>query len=144
MMKKINLAVYNFAGSLRIMMHFLLKVDKPHIFAPIKAILDTGSPTTLISPADMEKMRISKLQIKKMEGRKKQSKIGGGQIYTKIIENAKISLENFEIEMPVEFPVENEDSSIPSLIGIDFLIKTKAKLFFDPTNKKAHLEINEE
>jgi hypothetical protein len=45
-MVKIPLEVYDFANGLRPMAHFLLRSEKPHIFAPIKAIVDTGSPKT--------------------------------------------------------------------------------------------------
>jgi hypothetical protein len=46
--------------------------------------------------------------------------------------------------MPVDFPISgDEKSSQPSLLGVDFMLKTKAKLFFDPTNKEAYFEIED-
>ncbi len=144
-MKKIPLEVYHFANSLRIMVHFLLRCKDPHIFTFIRAIVDTGSPTTLIGTSDIKRMRLSKIQLNKLEGREKPINIGGGQVYTKVIENANLRVgEDFEIEMPVDFPVRGEESPIqPSLLGVDFMLKTKSKLFFDPINKKAYFEIED-
>ncbi len=144
-MKRIPLQVYHFANSLRIMVHFLLRCEEPHIFTPIRAIVDTGSPTTLIGPSDIKRMRLSKIQLNKLEGKKKSINIGGGQVYTKIIENANIKIgENFEIEIPIDFPVEGEENPLqPSLLGIDFMLKTRAKLFFDPNNREAYFEIED-
>ena len=142
-MKKIPLEVYNFAGSLRIMTHFLLKIDGLQHSIPINAIVDTGSPVTLIGPLDTKRMRLSKLQLEKLQGRNKPVNIGGGQIVTKILEGSKLRFNNiFEVEMPVDFPIKGEENPFqPSLLGIDFMLKTKARLFFDPTNKNAYFEI---
>ena len=45
-MQKIPLDVYDFAGSLRVMAHFWLKVEELAKSIPIRAIVDTGSPVT--------------------------------------------------------------------------------------------------
>jgi len=46
--------------------------------------------------------------------------------------------------MPVDFPVKGEEMSIqPSLLGVDFMLKTRAKLFFDPANKEAYFEVED-
>ena len=51
--------------------------------------------------------------------------------------------DNFEVEMPVEFPISGEENpSQPSLLGIDFMLKTKAKLVFNPNKKEAYFEID--
>jgi len=144
-MKKIPLEVYHFANNLRIMAHFLLRCESPHIFMPIKAIVDTGSPITIIGPLDIKRMRLSKIQLQKLEGRHKPINIGGGQIFTKVLEKAKLRFgDNLEVEMPVDFPIKNEEESIqPTLLGVDFMLKLKAKLFFDPTNKEAYFEIKD-
>ena len=57
-MKRIPLEVYEFAGDLRVMAHFILRVEELSRFVPINAIVDTGSPITLIGPLDTKKMRI--------------------------------------------------------------------------------------
>ena len=127
------------------MAHFLLRCENPHVFAPIRAIVDTGSPTTLIGPSDIKKMRLSKLQLDKLDGREKLINVGGGEVFTKIVKNANIKMgESFEVEMPIDFPIRNEDTSVqPSLLGVDFMLKTRSKLFFDPSKKEAYFEIEE-
>lgn len=141
-MKKISLEVYNFADSLRIMAHLLLRIEGlPSI--PIRAIVDTGSPITLIGPLDTMRMRLSKIQLEKLQGRNKSVNIGGGQVTTKIIESSKLRFsDGLEVEMPVEFPISGkENPSQPSLLGVDFMLKTKAKLFFDVSKREAYFEI---
>jgi|SRR3989338_1410525 len=142
-MRKIPLEVYNFAGSLRIMARFLLRIEGlPSL--PINAIVDTGSPITLIGPLDSLRMRLSKIQLEKLQGRNKPVNIGGGQVMTKILEGSKLKFSDIlEIEMPVEFPISGkENPSQPSLLGVDFMLKTKAKLVFDPSKKEAYFEID--
>lgn len=143
-MTKIPLEVYHFAGDLRVMAHFLLKIEEFPII-PINAIVDTGSPVTLIGPLDTKRMRISKYRLKNLEGRNKPVNIGGGKITTKILEKSKLKFKgDFEIDMPVDFPISGEENPFqPSLLGVDFLLKAKAKLFFDPSNKKAYFEIED-
>jgi len=70
-MKRIPLQVYHFAGDLRAMAHFLLKIEGFPQSLFIRAIVDTGSPITLIGPLDSKRMRISKIQLNKLEGRHK-------------------------------------------------------------------------
>jgi hypothetical protein len=143
-MKKISLEVYHFAGSLRIIATFLLRVEDPiKVFLPIKAIVDTGSPITLISSTDLQRMRISKLQLQNIPVKNNPVNIGGGQIFTKEIEKTKIKFGNdIEVEMPINFPVKGEGSQ-PSLLGIDFMLKTKSKLIFNPSKKEAYFEIED-
>lgn len=144
-MQKINLEVYDFAGSLRVMAHFWLKIEELSKSIPIQAIVDTGSPVTLIGTLDTRRMRISRISLRNLYGRNKPVNIGGGKIVTKILDKTKLKFANgFEIEMPVDFPIEGENNSFqPSLLGVDFLLRTKSKLFFDPTNKKAYFEIED-
>jgi len=143
-MKKIPLEVYNFAGSLRVMAHLLLRIEGlPSI--PIKAIVDTGSPITLIGPLDTLRMRLSKIQLRKLQGRNKSVNIGGGRVTTKRLYGSKLRFgSNLEVEMPVDFPMEgDENPQQPSLLGVDFMLKTKAKLFFNPSKREAYFEIED-
>ena len=153
-MKRVPLEVYSFAGDLRAMAHFLLKIEELSRFIDEleknhpeikRAIVDTGSPITLIGPLDTKRMRISKLQLNRLEGRNKPVNIGGGQILTKIINNSKLKFgDHLEIDMPVEFPIKGEENPVqPSLLGVDFLLKTKSTLVFNPNKKEAYLEIEE-
>jgi len=143
-MKRIPLEVYNFAGSLRIVATFLLRVEEPiKIFLPIKAIVDTGSPITIISSADLQRMRISQLQLQNIPAKNNPVNIGGGQVFTKEIVKSKIKFSNgIEVEMPINFPIKGEETKT-NLLGVDFMLKTKSKLFFDPTNKVAYFEIED-
>lgn len=145
-MQKIPLQVYDFANGLRIMAHFWLRIEEIDRSIPIRAILDTGSPVTLIGVLDVMRMRISTLKLKKLEGRNKPVNIGGGQITTRILEGTTLRFsEGFEVSMPVDFPIEGQrNPSQPSLLGVDFLLKANAKLFFNPSKKEAYLEIGEE
>lgn len=143
-MKRISLEVYNFSDDLRIMAHFLLKVEGFPMHIPIRAIVDTGSPITLIGPLDTKRVRLSKIQLNKLVGKNKPVNIGGGKILTRIAEKSKLKFaEGSEFEMPVEFPIKDEENpNQPSLLGVDFMLKTGAKLFFDPANKEAYFEID--
>ena len=142
-MKRIPLDVYNFAGDLRVMAHFLLKIEEISRSIPVRAIVDTGSPITLIGTLDTKRMRISKLQLNRLDGRHKPINIGGGKILTKTIDNSKIKFRNnIEIDAPVEFPIKDDESpSQPSLLGVDFLLKSKSKLVFNPDKREAYLEL---
>ena len=142
---KIPLEVYYFAGGLRAMARFLLQSKEPHIFAPIEAIVDTGSPTTILGMLDIERMRISPLQLKKLESRKEPISYGGGEVETKILQEAKLKFgEHFECIMPVQIIVEKIDGrSQPTILGVDFLANNKLKFIFNPIKKEAYFESSE-
>jgi hypothetical protein len=144
-MRRIPLQIYPFSGSLRIMAHFLLKIEGIPLSIPIRAIVDTGSPVTLIGPLDTKRIRLSKIQLKKLEGKHKPVNIGGGQIITKTLEKSTLKFgDDLQVNMPVDFPVKGEEGSFqPSLLGVDFMLKTKSRLFFDPANKEAYFEIED-
>jgi len=144
-MGRIPLQVYYFAGSLRVMAHFWLRIEELSKSIPIKAIVDTGSPVTLVGSLDTTRMRISPFSLKNLEGRNKPVNIGGGQITTKILDGTTLKFgSGFEVNMPVDFPISGESNPFqPSLLGIDFLLKTKATLIFNPDKKEAYLEIKE-
>jgi len=127
------------------MAHFLLTSEDPKIFAPINAIVDTGSPITLIGPTDLSRMRLSSIQIKKLVGKNRPINIGGEQIFTRTLEKANLKFgDHIKIEMPVDFPIKIDNKSTqPSLLGVDFLLKTKSRLVFDPDKRIAYLEMGE-
>ena len=108
-MGKIPLEVYPFAGNLRIMAHFILRSEDPKLFIPVRAIVDTGSPITLIGSLDLQRMRLSKIQLQKLIGKLRPINVGGSKIYTKILEKANLRFgNNLEISMPVEFPLKGD------------------------------------
>ena len=131
-MKRIPLQVYNFANSLRPIAHFLLKSKDLDFSIPIIAIVDTGSPITLIGISDLKRMRLSNLQLNKLIGKNNEVNIGGGKVVTRILEEANLKFgTDLNINMPIQFPINsNENSFQPSLLGVDFMLKSKSKISF--------------
>jgi len=136
---RIPLQVRDFAGGLRVMAHFLIRSEKPHLFGSIESIVDTGSPTTILGVPDTKRMRVSQIQLKELESRKEPHAYGGGQLKTKILRGAKLKFgEHFECEMDVQIPVEEvSECTQPTILGVDFMEKNKFRLVFDPVKKRS-------
>ncbi len=79
---KIPIRVEFFAGGLRPITTLTLRSETPHIFGFVNAIIDTGSPTTILGGADIQRMRISQIQMQKLIGEEKEVNIGGAQLKT--------------------------------------------------------------
>jgi len=143
---RIPLKVCFFAGGLRAMAHFLVISEIPHIFTPIEAIVDTGSPTTILGIPDLKRARVSQIQLNRLESKKEPMSYGGGKVQVKTLKNAKLKFgEHYDCEMPISIPVEgNKDCSQPTILGVDFMILNNFKLFFDPNKGEAYLESSEE
>ncbi len=125
------------------MLKVILASEDPKIFLPISAIIDTGSPTTLIGGADMRRMRLSKLQINKIIGRKEEVDIGGSKLQTIKLKNMGFRIGNYlNTQLDVQFPLSGEGKKQPSLLGVDFLEKTKANFCFNPHKRESYLEID--
>lgn len=125
------------------MLNVILRFDNPKIFLPIKAIIDTGSPTTLIGISDMRRMRLSKIQLGKIPGMFHEINIGGGKVKTIKLENMEFGIGNYlNTKLDVQFPVDGEEKAQPSLLGVDFLEKIKANFCFNPSKKESYLEID--
>jgi hypothetical protein len=141
---RIPLQVYDFAGGLRIMAHLLLKAEEPHIFGSIRAIVDTGSPATIIGNGDAERMRVSKIQLKNLETPKNPVAIGGGRIVTKIVKNADVQIgtdfKSGPMDILVPFQSDEGGSCQPTILGVDFMERNRLRLFFDPINKEAYFD----
>jgi len=141
---QIPLQVYWFAGGLRIVAHFLIQCDEPHIFGSVKAVVDTGSPTTIIGTADMNRMRVSKIQLRNLQTRRNPVAIGGGNLQTKIVKNAKITFggefESAPIDVCIPSYSDEGGSCQVTILGVDFMQENKLTLFFDPINKEAYFE----
>ncbi len=142
---RIPLKVYFFAGGLRAIVRFLIQSKEPHIFGFVEAIVDTGSPTTILGMLDVKRMRVSPIQLKKLESRKKPIACGGSLIKTKNLQKAKLKIGQYlECMMPVQIPVDEiQGGSQPTILGVDFLIENKLKLIFDPNKKEAYFESSE-
>lgn len=139
---RIPIRVEFFAGGLRPIATLTLRSETPHIFGFINAIIDTGSPTTIIGSADVQRMRISQIQMQKLTGEEKEVNLGGAQLKTRILPEAQLSIENkIKVKIPVQIPVKTvKGVPPPSIIGVDFLVAGRLKFFFDPNNKEAYLE----
>jgi len=141
---QIPLQVYWFAGGLRVMAHFLIQCEHPHIFGVVKAVVDTGSPTTILGVADLKRMRVSSIQLKSLETRRDNVSIGGGSLKTKLIKNVKISFSDIFksniLEICAPFDSGDGGSCQVTILGVDFMEKNNLKLFFDPIGKKAYFE----
>jgi len=142
---KIPVRVEFFAGGLRPLVTIILKSKEPHIFGFVNAIIDTGSPTTILGGADIQKMRISQIQMQKLVGCEKEVNIGGAQIKTRILPEAELSIGNkVNIKLDIQIPVKIiKGVPPPTILGVDFLLKTKSNFFFNPSKKEAYLETSD-
>ena len=139
---KIPIRVEYFAGGLRPLATVTLRSEIPHIFGFVNAIIDTGSPTTILGCADIQRMRLSQIQMQKLIGEEKEVNLGGAQIKTKILPEAELSIGGkAKVRISIQVPVKLiKGTPPPTIIGVDFLLAGKLKFFFDPTKKEAYLE----
>ena len=122
-----------------------LRSETPHIFGFVNAIIDTGSPITILGSADMQRMRISQIQMQKFIGEEKEVNLGGAQIKTRILPEAELNIgDKIKIKIPVQVPVKIiKGVPPPTIIGVDFILEGKLKFFFDPAGKEAYLETSD-
>ncbi len=141
---RIPIKVEFFAGGLRPMVALILRSKTPHIFGFINAIVDTGSPSTILGSADVQKMRISQIQMQKLIGAEKEVNLGGAQMKTRSLPEAELSLKDKVIKIPVQVPVKIiKGVPPPTIIGVDFLLEGKLKFFFDPSSREAYFETSD-
>ena len=139
---KIPVRVEFFAGGLRPFITVCVKSQAPKIFGFVNAIIDTGSPTTILGAGDVQRMRLSQIQMQKLEGVEKEVNLGGATIKTRILPEAELmfggrSVKIFSIQVPVKMIKGNPP---PTILGVDFLVQGKLKFFFDPNKKDSYLE----
>jgi|SRR3989344_450526 len=141
---RIPIKVEFFAGGLRPMVTLILRSKTPAIFGFINAIVDTGSPSTILGSADVQKMRISQVQMQKLVGVEKEVNLGGTQMKTRSLPEAELRIKDKIIKIPVQVPVKViRGVPPPTIIGVDFLLAGKLKFFFDPSSKEAYLETSD-
>ena len=87
-------------------------------------------------------MRVSPLKFKDLESKKYPICMGGGEVKTKILQEAKLNFgEYFECIMPIHIPVEEIRGTAQStILGVDFLTKNNFKFFFYPNKRDAYFE----
>jgi len=139
---KIPIKVEFFAGGLRPVVIIVLKSKNPHIFGFINAVIDTGSPTTILGGADIQKMRISQIQMQKLTGIEREVNLGGAQIKTRVLPEAELSIgDKVNVKMPIQVPVKIiKGVPPPTILGVDFLLESRLKFFFNPSAKEAYFE----
>ena len=148
---RFELEIRNIQGSKRIILSFLSIY--PRSFGRVQAIIDTGSPITILSAADAQRLNIP---FKNFQSSSPIKGFGRGGTPTLSIDNFQISLRSFDNKRKsLEFPITvvdvpilrkfgedvlNQAFTIPTIIGLDFLEANKFKLFIDVNNNTAHLE----
>ena len=130
---RIPVSVEFFAGGLRPLVTLGIISNEPKIFGFARAIIDTGSPTTILGAGDVQRMRISQIQMQKLIGVEKEINLGGAQIKTRILPDAIIKIGEKEIKIDVQVPVKLvRGIPPPTILGIDFLLAGKFKFLFYP------------
>ncbi len=134
-----------FAEGLRPVVTITIRSETPHIFGFVNAVIDTGSPMTILGVADVQRMRISQVQMQKLIGKEREVNLGGAQIKTRILSEATLNIgEKLSVKIPVQIPVKIiKGNPPPSILGVDFLLAGKLKFFFDASAKDSYLETTE-
>ena len=146
---KISLLVGELYGGLRAFKIFMIK--GPRFAGPIKFIIDSGSPDTLIGTMDASRLNIPISNLPLPED-KKVVGLDGVQIILKLIkdltllsadehgETVRFSMLVYVNAKPVPKIRGQETQGNPSVLGVDFLLKNKLKFVFDPIKEIAYLE----
>ncbi|MDP2673033.1 MAG: hypothetical protein Q8O84_04440 [Nanoarchaeota archaeon] len=139
---RIPVRVEFFAGGLRPVISVCIKSQEPKIFGIVSAIIDTGSPTTILGWGDIQRMRLSQVQIRKLEGAEKEINLGGAQIKTRVLPEAELifgerNLKISSIQVPTKLV---KGTPPPTILGVDFLLQGKFNFFFNPNKKESYLE----
>lgn len=129
---------------------------QPHCFGSIRAVFDTGSPTTIISARDAVRLSIP---LNSLEQGEPIRGFGKGGIPSKKIKRFVFAIRSTDnqirnIEMPVHvadlttlrnMPQEYQAHvmQIPTIIGMDFIRCAGMKLVIDSPNHKSYLESQE-
>ncbi len=138
-------------GAERVFLNLISR--QPHSFGKIRALVDTGSPNTIISAKDCYLLN---LPITGAEKGEPITGFGKGGIPSKKMRKFSLALKSSDNKikdlnipinvvditalksMPEEYS--NHVYSIPTIIGMDFLRLANLKLVVDIPNKKAYLE----
>ena len=146
-----DLNIINTPTSERVSLNILSMI--PHSFGRIIAIIDTGSPKTIISAKDVYML---KLPVKNFKSTRPIRGFGKGSVPAREIEKFVFVIKSRDgqikkIEMPVNTidiyelnkqPADVRDHAykIESVIGLDFLRNLNLKLVIDLKNNTAYLE----
>ena len=118
--------------------------------AQIKFLVDTGSPWIAISPGDAARLNIPVSSLPKAP-EYVNVRFAGHNFQRHLLSNVKVYLRNEKgkfIRVNLESvsvlkstkKLSEEAKQIPSVLGSDFLIMSKLRLCFDPSNKEGFFE----
>lgn len=146
---KIPLDVRTYAEGLKPFITTYIRIPKQRIRGAMYPFVDTGSPYTLISKTDADRLRI------RVFGHPRTILLGGAPILsyeTKGVQ-LKVLCEDkktaYDISLPalgILKPIPNNEQSmrvvgtIPSIIGVDLLKHHRLALYFDAINDISYLE----
>ena len=146
-----DLNIINTPNSERVYLNILSRM--PHSFGGIIAIIDTGSPKTIISAKDVY---VLKLPVKNFKSTLPIRGFGRGSVPAKELEKFVFIIKSRDgkiknVEMPVNLvdiyelnkqPADVRDHAykIDSVIGLDFLRNLNLKLVIELKNNVAYLE----
>lgn len=148
---KFNLEIRKGNGSIRLILPFRCKY--PRSMGNVEAVIDTGSPRTIISARDAHRLRLPITSFSESDPIRG---FGRGSVPCKKIRKFLLAIRsdnNESLEIKIETNVvditklrkygkEINDHAfkIQTIIGLDFLEENKLKLFVDLTNNTAYLE----
>jgi len=128
----------------------VLVAKRPAITRPMVALIDTGSPFTVLSPKDVMSSRlpITRMQSGETVG------LAGFRFFNHPIKNVTLNFrteegKRLEVSLPsigaliptkIDKKTLGEVKDIPSILGNDFLEDQKFALYFNPSTQTAYLE----
>ncbi len=146
---RIPLDVRTYAEGLKPFVTVYLRIPHQRIHGAIYPFVDTGSPYTLISKTDADRLRI------KVLGHPRTILLGGAPIFSYELKGVQLKVlcddkkTVYDLSLPVAGvlkPLPNNSQSIkiagtiPSIIGVDLLKHHRFALYFDAWNEISYLE----
>lgn len=121
----------------------------PRLYGVVEALIDTGSPFTVLSTVDAIKFRLPIKRMRKGEsvslaGFHFKYNLGKASFTFKTIDNTPICFQvrNLGVLVPttINRKVLEDVEPIPSIVGNDFLEDHNLALYFNPSQKITYLE----
>ena len=148
---RIPLKVEMVADGLKPFAYVILRARRYHMFKPLRLFVDTGSPWTIIGERDASLLNVPYKRLLKTRA---MTGIGGGSIIAHEMKTVEMIFKDENekgviIKFPTVYAIRTQkrdarsktrSEAVPSILGLDFLLKNGFKLVFDPSNKTAYLE----
>jgi len=147
---RIYLTIKEFGGGPKAFALFTLRSERYRIFGKVEAFIDTGSPDTTLGMKDIRTLHIP---IKSLPAgaisyvagsTTRLRSLGNVILYFKDENNEPVKIDFPKIY--VAEPLEHDEktlrifSTIPSMIGTDFLLFNKFSFYFNPSERVAYLK----